>query len=563
MNSKFYKPFPVPKENGETVLQCRNGTYYDEVSHSSILSQLASFTSIAVDWWLYYFEKSGEQNCDSKNPDESNSEKLDEDNKNNRTVTFLKDSEKPDKENKKTRTGSFLQENNYYYKRQSNYEWIKHFIVAVSFVESILIIIYDVVQINDEKQQKQPANVIPKKVAFFIIFISIIQVYFEYALYCTPKGADSIFFFVLTTILTRSISSFFSNDNFKDIRVKDIEHYGIKNLDLKKGTYKFVFLRILQKDKISDYLGHQRLYVQVNDNDEKMQKYVENLQNFYRYKEYKAVKDIYKQLTEKLGGRKKRCYHELFHDSIINKIIKSNISAKCKDGTCTFQREGHTRININTKENHFIQIKTIDGKEIDETQITGDPTKGNLKIDDIQITGDPTTGNHNIPIQNHNDNIQKIDENIYNNTFEEIIFEKFKNPVGITHIFDRYYNIVDNELNVPGTKIIAKHLSENNAKVYANVLEMGYFQYFVYSHRAFKDKTKDKDNQKNSNQYKKEDIEISYDKHTIVFKNSKVKWFVIPEFGTSNYIRDNDDACEREYKECIAIQKILNNLEHE
>ncbi|CAG8844974.1 18426_t:CDS:1, partial [Racocetra persica] len=156
--------------------------------------------------------------------------------------------------------------------------------------------------------------------------------------------------------------------------------------------------------------------------------------------EYKLVKNVYKQLTEKLGGRKKRCYHKLFHGIV-----------SCESDMCQKTRKGHTRINIDAKENYFIQIKEI--KAIDETQITE-----NHKIDETQITGDLTEENYNVQE--------------YKSTFEEIINEKFKNPVGITHIFDRYYNLVDNELNVPGTKIIAKHLSENNVKVYANVLEM-------------------------------------------------------------------------------------------
>ncbi|CAG8605218.1 731_t:CDS:2 [Cetraspora pellucida] len=270
---------------------------------------------------------------------------------------------------------------------------------------------------------------IPKKASFCIILVSIMQVIFEYALYCTPKGADSIFFFIL--ILTRTISSFFSNDNFKDIRVKDIEHYGIKNRE-EENNYKFVFLRILQ-DKIYDYLGHQRLYIQVNDNDETTKKYIENIKQFYRNQEYICVTDVYKQLTEKLGGRKKRCYYQRFI-KCINKVIKTDYGTKFedKDYECYLCRiiKSHTRINIDTTENHFIQIKTING-----TQITEDYTD-------------------------------------YKNTFEEIISEKFKNPVGITRIFGRYYDIVDNEFKIPGAKIISKYLSENNVRIYANVLEM-------------------------------------------------------------------------------------------
>ncbi|CAG8773138.1 16571_t:CDS:1, partial [Cetraspora pellucida] len=437
---------------------------------------------------------------------------------------------------------SVLEKSDLYCKRQSNYEWIKHFIILICFFESILIMIYDVKQIYDEGT---PADVIinlellrwifdiiyfllvsfvsfrfffrqkiPKRASFCIILVSIMQVFFEYALYCTPKGADSIFFFILTTILTRTISSFFSNDNFKDIRVKDIEHYGIKNLEEEKN-YKFVFLRILQEDKIYDYLGHQRLYIQVNDNDNKMQEYIKNIQEFYRKQEYEYVREVYEQLTKKLGGRKKRCYYQRFIQCI-NKVIKGkqfedNKGKKVEDNDnecylCRTQKS-HTRINIDTTENHFIQIKTIDG-----TQITEDYTD-------------------------------------YKNNFEEIVSEKFKDPVGITRIFGRYYDIVDNEYKIPGAKIMSKHLSESNVKVYANVLELGYFQYFVYSHRAYKD------SKQNNKPYDKADIEIIIsDKHKIVFTNSNVKWYVIPGFGTR---KDNTI----EYKECKKLQDILNNIE--
>ncbi|CAG8712352.1 17533_t:CDS:1 [Cetraspora pellucida] len=593
ISSKFYKPI-LEQKDGEIVFQCHIGTYYDEVSHSSILSQLSSFTSIAglifnityygvtskfkltttcllddfliltfflipvVSWFfttkfavvfhasfitclslfvlsflavliftsitigyfhratifhqLNYFEKSEKSRIRSRSL--GNPKRI-----------------------------SVLEKSDFYYNRQSNYEWIKHFIIVICFFESILIMIYDVKQIYDEGT---PADVIinlellrwifdiiyfllvsfvsfrfffrkkiPKRASFCIILVSIMQVFFEYALYCTPKGADSIFLFILTTILTRTISSFFSNDNFKDIRVKDIEHYGIKNCE-KEKNYKFVFLRILQEGKISDYLGHQRLYIQVNDNDEKMKAYIKNIQEFYRKQEYIYVTDAYKQLTEQLGGRKKRCYYKRFI-KCINKVIKTDYGMKVEDDDyecylCKIKKS-HPRINIATTDNHFIQIKTI------ETS------------DKIQITEDSTD---------------------YENTFIEIISEKFKNPVGITRIFGRYYNIVDNEFNIPGTKIISKYLSENNVKVYANVLEMGYFQYFVYSHRAYKD---DKRNKK----YDKADIKISCGNYNIVFTNSNVRWYVIPGFGTSIYTKkDNND---REYKECKALENILNNIE--
>ncbi|CAG8726253.1 11147_t:CDS:1, partial [Dentiscutata heterogama] len=43
----FYSPTTSKTDNGDIRFQCHTGTYYDEVSHSSIISQLSSITAIA------------------------------------------------------------------------------------------------------------------------------------------------------------------------------------------------------------------------------------------------------------------------------------------------------------------------------------------------------------------------------------------------------------------------------------------------------------------------------------------------------------------------------------
>src|SRR4051794_34936730 len=50
------------------------------------------------------------------------------------------------------------------------------------------------------------------KIFFFVVFFSSIELLFEFPLRCTPNYFDKIINFIITTILTRSASSFFCKD---------------------------------------------------------------------------------------------------------------------------------------------------------------------------------------------------------------------------------------------------------------------------------------------------------------------------------------------------------------
>ncbi|CAG8569339.1 25526_t:CDS:2 [Dentiscutata erythropus] len=103
---------------------------------------------------------------------------------------------------------------------------------------------------------------------------SRLECFFEYDVYCTPKKVDSIYFFILSTVITRSISSFFSHD--KDIKVVELMKHGFKfdnggneGIPFYRDPYKFVFLTVLSEEHVSRLLGQQRLYLNADLDDDR------------------------------------------------------------------------------------------------------------------------------------------------------------------------------------------------------------------------------------------------------------------------------------------------------
>jgi hypothetical protein len=122
--------------------------------------------------------------------------------------------------------------------------WTKYIIIHTYLIHSILIIGYDIYSalktfnnhnlanfinfqflnfttdiiyfclsaflIIEFHQVKRYKKFVHKRIFFFTIFLSTIQILFEYALVCSPPYIDILFNFVLTTILTRSTASYFS-----------------------------------------------------------------------------------------------------------------------------------------------------------------------------------------------------------------------------------------------------------------------------------------------------------------------------------------------------------------
>ncbi|CAG8649292.1 11391_t:CDS:2, partial [Dentiscutata erythropus] len=261
---------------------------------------------------------------------------------------------------------------------------------VICFVNSVLIIVFDTLRIIDKVKVKNLSVSV-------ILDLEGLKCFFEYDLYCTPKNVDTIFFFILTTVLTRSISSFFSND--REVRIKNIKKYGeiLKNKDLEGKNldmHKFVFLQINEYKKASEFLGHQRLYIEVEDKDDDLE-YIRSIKEFYTDKEYNKVEEFY--------------------------LAKFN--------------------------------------ELEDEENEADEEK-------FMIV-------RNINDENKKDIVKKI------------IFEKLKKPVGKRFLKEKIEKYIKNKINIPETKIIAEELVKH-ARVYANILEIGLFQYITYSHRSRK-----------------------------------------------------------------------------
>ncbi|CAG8701597.1 14363_t:CDS:2, partial [Dentiscutata erythropus] len=142
---------------------------------------------------------------------------------------------------------------------------------------------------------------------------------------------DLVYFFILSTVITRSISSFFSHD--KDIKVIEILKHGFRfekadngGISFYRDPYKFVFLAVLSEEHTSRLLGQQRLYLNVDLEDDKSS-FIKNFQKsylkfylvFYLKKHYftkskklfdqypneDVDKKIYKYIQSIKGGTKK------------------------------------------------------------------------------------------------------------------------------------------------------------------------------------------------------------------------------------------------------------------
>ncbi|CAG8443910.1 26499_t:CDS:2 [Dentiscutata erythropus] len=90
-------------------------------------------------------------------------------------------------------------------------------------------------KIKNPLGEPQPTHFIRKRLFFFVIFISIIECFFEYNGDCTTKVTNAAFYFIITTVITRSVSSFFSTDkNFK------VELYLQVDLDTNEEELKII-----------------------------------------------------------------------------------------------------------------------------------------------------------------------------------------------------------------------------------------------------------------------------------------------------------------------------------
>ncbi|RIB24812.1 hypothetical protein C2G38_2241801 [Gigaspora rosea] len=303
LKSLVFKPI-YDSKNG--TFECNIGTYYQETSHTTIISQISGFGNIAGEVDKQYswvvFDLEG--------------------------LSFLTD-------------------------------------IAYLVLSSTLLIPYII-------PQKNRFRFVLKRVFFLVIFISVVECFFEYALYCTPRNVDIIFFFILTTVLTRSISSFFPND--REVRVKDIKKYGKLARDKSLDMYKFVFLHINDYEKVSNFLGHQRLYLEIEKGNEEAKKFADKVREFYVKREYEEVINFY---LEQLSNEKKffvanKSENSKGDLSIVERIIFEK-----------FQRPIGRRVLKEKVEKSRKEVKSSKKVKIEDTEKNNDKIK--IKIKDTEV----------------------------------------------------------------------------------------------------------------------------------------------------------------------------------
>ncbi|CAG8550790.1 9747_t:CDS:1, partial [Dentiscutata heterogama] len=208
---------------------------------------------------------------------------------------------------------------------------------------------------QESPKQKFPKHIVMKKVFFIVIFLSIIECFFEYNRFCTPKSIDTIFFFILSTVLTRSISSFFSHD--KQIRVMDITKPGFYHTvpNNEKKKHKFVFLKLTDKEQVSAFLGKQRLYLKIkgdNDNDiKKNQEFIDKIKQIYlNFKIDNFDEEFYKNI---LDFCKQECTPEL--DKWLKKFGKQDSKSEQESKTNNYELIRAILFDLRKKE---LNVKT-------------------------------------------------------------------------------------------------------------------------------------------------------------------------------------------------------------
>ncbi|CAG8550124.1 7678_t:CDS:2, partial [Dentiscutata heterogama] len=228
------------------------------------------------------------------------------------------------------------------------------------------------------------------------------------------------------TVLTRSISSFFSHD--KDIIVEEIKNYGFRLRESKRiiEQYKFVFLDVVTNEHATRLLCQQNLYLKAysrkNEENKTALNFIKNFQKLYLNKIF--LRELF---FEKLYLEKKsdHCLKKLFS----RKLKRSDL-----------------------KEPDNLNDLFLD--------IFEDCMKSNDDNEDCMKSNDD-----NEDCMKSNDDNEKFEKNL-----EDCIID-----------------IKDHKIykRILGKDTIAEKLIEH-ACVYMNILEAGIFQYLTYSHRSAK-----------------------------------------------------------------------------
>nr|CAG8513883.1 12456_t:CDS:2 [Entrophospora candida] len=118
---------------------------------------------------------------------------------------------------------------------------------------------------------------IRKRTFFLTVILSLLQIFFEYYWFCTPSIISTVFNTILTTVLTRAIASFFSSQGIvKYIYKKTSDIFNIRRFSINKsGSGKSVLdpnPDSLEKYKISKVRGNYYVTKKINDTNNNTEK---------------------------------------------------------------------------------------------------------------------------------------------------------------------------------------------------------------------------------------------------------------------------------------------------
>ncbi|CAG8439020.1 9429_t:CDS:2 [Dentiscutata heterogama] len=115
---------------------------------------------------------------------------------------------------------------------------------------------------------------IPRRIFFSTLFVLQVQLFFSYAYLCTLPIVDSFFNFILGIILSRTISSFFSKDDFGDF-LMGVEDKNFKVIESIEAIR-------MQHDEDEALKDFETVTISGNENDDEVSRIVPTKVSFFK-----------------------------------------------------------------------------------------------------------------------------------------------------------------------------------------------------------------------------------------------------------------------------------------
>ncbi|CAH1762112.1 14454_t:CDS:2 [Entrophospora sp. SA101] len=320
-----------------------------------------------------------------------------------------------------------------------------------------------------------------KKVFFFTVTLCILHVFFEYYWFCTDPFFSTVFNTLLVTVLTRSIASFFTDN-------------GVIECTYKHGDDEKVFSEI-KAGNINEVV-----YFYKNDKMDKNDKTEPDkwISLFKRQTEQEKAEKAKKE-KEKLEKAKK---FEYFYVTIDEKWVHFyKLDYK-------YDEEEQLKNASTLKRYILIAKKYFFGKIVFESEPI------------LREVRKMTKADKNCPLEHHNcEQIKGFMKDIehglrYNksgepkkNSFFRNSLLKMNNKVDVKKTEVENTEEPKKNTEVKVKKVQVKRM-EAEDKVLINILETGFLNYFIYSHRKDRDGSYDEYGNYDENEYKYE-FEIS------------------------------------------------------